>query len=74
MSTCTDAQKKHVLCGFLQKEIPIKKKLRKATHMDKKKKKVEVRTCVHVHTLKEITALTGEYGSLNNVLAKSLNP
>jgi hypothetical protein len=41
---------------FCKKRYPSKKNLRKATHMDKKKKKVEVRTCVHVHTLKEITA------------------
>ena len=39
---------------FCKKRDPSKKKLRKATHMDKKKG--QVRTCVHVHTFKEITA------------------
>ena len=57
MSTCTDAQKKHVLHEFLTKETPIKKKLCTATHMEKNPNNVEVRTCVHVHKLKEITAL-----------------
>ncbi len=61
MSTCTDAQKKHVLRGFLQKEIPIlKKNFAKRHTWTKKRKKVEVRTCVHVHMLKEITALLYE--------------
>ena len=40
-----------------KRETHPKKKLRTAIHMEKNPTKVEVRTCVHAHSLKEITAL-----------------
>jgi hypothetical protein len=62
MYTRVHAQQKHILCEQVDKrETHPKKKTshgvaRQHTWM-KNPKKVEVRTCVHVHTLKEITAL-----------------
>jgi hypothetical protein len=38
MSTCTDAQNKHFLCGFLQKKNIQKKTSQNDTHGQKKEK------------------------------------
>jgi hypothetical protein len=57
MYTCVHAQQKHVLCGQVDKrETHPKKNFSQRHTWMKNQKKVEVRTCVHVHMLKEITA------------------
>ena len=59
MYTRVHAQKKHVLCGQVdQRETHPKKNFAERHTRTKTPKKVNVRTCVHVHMLKEITALS----------------
>ena len=54
--TCTCTTKTWFTCTSTQKGYPSEKKLRDTTHMDEKSEKIELRTCVHVNLLKEITA------------------
>ena len=68
MYTCVHAQQKHVLCGQEDKrETHPKKNFTQRHTWTKNPKKVEVRTCVHAHTLKEITALGCDFFSSQTV-------
>ncbi len=63
MYTRIHAQKKHILCGQVDKrDTRSKKNNAQRLTWTKNPKKVEVCTCAHAHTLKEIRALEGLIG------------